>query len=73
MALSAFDDKSKPHQKDELAATLGETFGWQIDYDERTGIHEIPIEFNEFAGGGVFTLRRAKLPFLTIYIPQIPL
>ncbi len=45
-------------------------FGWQIDYDKETGIHYIPIpkEENKFAGGGIFTLRRAKLPFLTLYI-----
>jgi hypothetical protein len=60
MALSAFDDKSKPFQKDELATTLGKMLGWPIDYDERTGIHEIPIEFNEFAGGSVFTLYAAR-------------
>jgi predicted enzyme related to lactoylglutathione lyase len=37
-------------------------------YDARTAIHELPVELTPVQGGGVFTLRRAKLPFLTIYI-----
>jgi predicted enzyme related to lactoylglutathione lyase len=45
-------------------------FGWQCDYDQATTIYEsaIPKTENKFSGGGVFTLRRAKIPFLTLYI-----
>jgi predicted enzyme related to lactoylglutathione lyase len=38
--------------------------------DYKTTIHEFPAGDAQtaFAGGGIFTLRKAKLPFLTIYI-----
>ena len=45
-------------------------FGWETNYDEDSGIHFIPADQTapKFSGGGIFTLRRAKLPFVTIYI-----
>jgi predicted enzyme related to lactoylglutathione lyase len=43
-------------------------FGWNFEYDEKTTIHELPREENQFRGGGIFTFKQAKLPFLTIYI-----
>ncbi len=45
-------------------------FGWEFEYDEIIGLYEIPAKGNPngFVGGGIFTLKRAKLPFLTIYI-----
>ena len=51
-------------------AFLKKVFGWAPEYDEKTGIYELPAgeTQKDFSGGGVFTLRRAKLPFLTIYI-----
>ncbi|MDH5683120.1 MAG: VOC family protein [bacterium] len=58
------------HNAEKSVEFFKKAFGWQIDYDKETGIHYIPIlkEENKFSGGGVFTLRRAKLPFLTLYI-----
>ncbi len=47
---------------------LKKVFDWDFEYDERTTIHELPVEVTPVQGGAVFTLRRAKLPFLTIYI-----
>jgi predicted enzyme related to lactoylglutathione lyase len=49
---------------------LKKVFDWETELDESSGIYEIPAEPSgaAFAGGGVFTLRRARLPFLTIYI-----
>jgi uncharacterized protein len=47
---------------------LRKVFGWDFEYDARTTIHEQPAELTPVHGGGVFTLRRARLPFLTIYI-----
>jgi len=49
---------------------LKEVFDWGVEYDKKTGIYEIPAgdASNGFTGGGVFTLRKAKLPFLTIYV-----
>ena len=41
-----------------------------MQFDEKTGIYELPVEegSKDFMGGGIFTLRKARLPFLTIYI-----
>ena len=47
---------------------LKKVFDWDFEYDAHTTIHELPVELTPVQGGGVFTLRRAKLPFLTIYI-----
>lgn len=49
---------------------LKQVFGWDCTYDEATTIYDIPVakEDNQFQGGGVFTLLRAKLPFLTLYV-----
>jgi uncharacterized protein len=41
-------------------------FGCDFDYDKATTIYELPKEINQFRGGGVFTLKMAKPPFLTI-------
>jgi predicted enzyme related to lactoylglutathione lyase len=43
-------------------------FGWNFEYDKATTIHELPREINQIRGGGVFTLKMKKPPFLTIYI-----
>jgi predicted enzyme related to lactoylglutathione lyase len=43
-------------------------FGWDFEYGKATTIYELPNEINQFRGGGAFTLKIAKLPFLTIYI-----
>ena len=45
-------------------------FNWIPEYDAKSTIFEFPAgdSVQCFNGGGVFTLRRAKLPFLTIYI-----
>jgi predicted enzyme related to lactoylglutathione lyase len=49
---------------------MKDVFGWNFEYDEKTTIHEFLADEAEkaFAGGGIFTLHQAKLPFLTIYI-----
>lgn len=57
------------HDAQTTARFPRQVFGWEITYDEKTGIYETPAEAGQSAfGGGVFTLRRARLPFLTIYI-----
>jgi predicted enzyme related to lactoylglutathione lyase len=47
-----------------------EVFDWQIDFNERLGFYLIPetTPKQESLEGAIFTLKRAKLPFLTIYI-----
>ncbi len=46
MALSAFDDKSKPLQKDELAATLGKTFGWWSELHKLIAARFAPLSID---------------------------
>ena len=58
------------HDADESVKFFKKVFGWKFHYDENTGIYELPAgdAAYEFWGGGIFTLRRPKLPFLSIYI-----
>ena len=58
------------HDAEKSVEFFKKAFGWKIEFDKETGIHYIPIpkEENKFTGGGIFTLTRAKLPFLTLYI-----
>ena len=56
------------HDAPKTVEFLRKVFAWDFEYDARTTIHELPVELTPVQGGGVFTLRRAKLPFLTIYI-----
>lgn len=43
-------------------------FDWQIDFDERVGFYKIRHTPPTISGGGIFTLRRPKLPFVALYI-----
>jgi len=62
----------------ELASLDGEksvnffkkVFNWQLEFDENLKFYTvaIPKEENEFWGGGIFTIKKAKLPFLALYI-----
>lgn len=58
------------HDAEKTAAFLKALLDWEIILDPRTGIFEIPAgeARAHFSGGGVFTLRRARLPFLTLYL-----
>lgn len=58
------------HDADKSVKFLEEVFEWKSEYDEKSTIHEFLAGDSQkaFAGGGIFTLRKAKLPFLTIYI-----
>jgi predicted enzyme related to lactoylglutathione lyase len=58
------------HDAVKSVAFFKKAFGWKFAYDEKTTIHDllIPKEDNRFAGGGIFTLSKARLPFLTLYI-----
>ena len=55
------------HDAPKTVEFLKKVFDWNFEYDARTTIHKLPVELTPVQGGGVFTLRRAKLPFLTIY------
>jgi len=58
------------HDSEKTVAFLRELFGWRFAYDEATTIHELPAGPGQgvAVAGGVFTLRKARLPFLTIYV-----
>jgi predicted enzyme related to lactoylglutathione lyase len=58
------------HDAAKTADFLKNVFDWAPEYDAKSTIYELPSgdERADFSGGGVFTLQRAKLPFLTIYI-----
>jgi predicted enzyme related to lactoylglutathione lyase len=58
------------HYADVTVEFFQRVFEWEFEYDPNTTIFELPAgeSSKSFAGGGVFTLRRAKLPFLTLYI-----
>ena len=49
---------------------LRKVFDWAPEYDRESTIYEFPAGNSRelFGGGGVFTLRRSKLPFLTVFI-----
>jgi predicted enzyme related to lactoylglutathione lyase len=57
---------------DKVAEFLKKVFEWEMEYDDNSGIYEIPAgdASNGFTGGGVFTLKQeSKLdPHLTMYI-----
>ena len=58
------------HNAEESVRFFEKVFDWKFNYDENTTIHELPAgdAASEFWGGGIFTLKKSKLPFLTIYI-----
>lgn len=50
-------------------AFFREVFDWKLPFDERLGFHVMsPDAGAALSGGGIFKLRRAKLPFLTLFI-----
>jgi predicted enzyme related to lactoylglutathione lyase len=57
---------------DKVADFLKKAFEWEMHYDEKSGIYEIPAgdSSNGFVGGGVFTQKPEAVlePHLTMYI-----
>jgi predicted enzyme related to lactoylglutathione lyase len=58
------------HDAEKSVKFFEKVFNWKFQYDEKTTIFELPVgeSAKELWGGGIFTLKKAKLPFLTIYI-----
>ena len=58
------------HDMDKTVEFFREVFEWKIEFNDRLGFYIIPKTSppNEALDGGVFTLKRAKLPFLTVFI-----
>lgn len=78
MVLWRFDMQKNPvvfwelasHDMEKSVKFFQDVFDWQIDFNERLGFYIIPqaTPQGESLDGAIFTLKRAKLPFLTIYI-----
>ena len=51
-------------------AFFRKVFEWQVDFNEKLGFYFIPhtTPENESIEGAIFTLRKAKLPFMALYI-----
>ena len=51
-------------------AFFEQVFGWQLPYNENAGFHiavpQAPVA--NLQGGGIFTLKKARLPFVALYI-----
>jgi predicted enzyme related to lactoylglutathione lyase len=59
------------HNAEKTAGFLQKVFDWSPEYDDKSKIYEFPSKAESLeacSGGGVFTLQRAKLPFITIFI-----
>ena len=58
------------HDMEKTVEFFREVFEWKIEFNDRLGFYIIPetTPLNEALDGGVFTLKRAKLPFLTVFI-----
>lgn len=58
------------HDMEKTTAFFMVVFDWKIEFNQRLGFYIIPetTPAHESIEGAIFTLKRAKLPFLTIYI-----
>ncbi len=56
------------HDAEKTVNFFRAVFGWQIDFDEKAGFFKLRHQPPTISGGGIFTLRRAKLPFVALYI-----
>lgn len=57
------------HNAEESTKFFENVFGWKFEYDKNSTIHDLQIDDTQKPiGGGIFTLQKAKLPFLTLYI-----
>lgn len=56
------------HDAGKTVQFLRDVFGWKIEFDEKAGFFKTRHDPPAVSGGGIFTLRRAKLPFIALYI-----
>ena len=56
------------HDAEKTVKFFRDVFDWQIDFDEKAGFFKMRHNPPTVSGGGIFTLRRAKLPFVALYI-----
>lgn len=56
------------HDQDKSAKFFQDVFGWDLQIDPKLGFYTMKHEPPRISGGGIFTLKRAKLPFISLYI-----
>jgi len=56
------------HDKEKSVRFFENVFGWNFQLDEESGFQKMRDGNFTLQGGSIFTLRRAKLPFLALYI-----
>ena len=56
------------HDSDSSVAFFKKVFDWPLEFNDRLGFHVMPGMGEDAPGGGIFTLKKAKLPFLTLFI-----
>jgi predicted enzyme related to lactoylglutathione lyase len=57
------------HDQEKTVKFFREVFEWEINFNERLGFYIVPDTFSpEPMEGGIFTLKRARLPFVALYI-----
>ena len=56
------------HDQEKSVRFFEEVFGWEFRLDEDMGFHKMTNGNFALGGGAIFTLRRAKLPFIALYI-----
>lgn len=59
------------HDAKKTVAFLSTVFDWSLEFDEKLGFFVMPADDDDkhaFGGGGVFTLGKARLPFMALYI-----
>ena len=56
------------HDQEKSAKFFQDVFDWDLQIDPKVGFYKMKHEPPQINGGGIFTLRRAKLPFISLYI-----
>ncbi|NMC54338.1 MAG: hypothetical protein GYA48_11965 [Chloroflexi bacterium] len=57
------------HDQEKTAQFFRDVFEWEITFNEQLGFYIVPECFTpEAMEGGIFTLKRARLPFVALYI-----
>ncbi len=56
------------HDQEKSAKFFRDVFGWDLEIDENVGFYKMRHNPSQITGGGIFTLKRAKLPFVALYI-----
>ena len=56
------------HDQEKSAKFFQDVFDWDLQIDPKVGFYKMKHAPPQITGGGIFTLKRAKLPFISLYI-----